>query len=71
MYMINDSVGFQVPILNVELRFGPALFAIGASLVSIIRNIGVISKGGKGKRGSTVAVRIKIKSNFRCSLKKL
>lgn len=46
---------YQLPIVNIELRFGPAIFAIVASFISIFKNIAVISKGGKGKRGSTVA----------------
>lgn len=48
----------KVPVLNLELRYFPVLFAMCATIFSILNNLSIISKGGKGKNGSSVAVRI-------------
>jgi choline/ethanolamine phosphotransferase len=48
----------RVPVLDLELRYIPAITGSMGSLTSIFRNLSDISKGGKGKNGSSVAVRI-------------
>lgn len=45
----------KVPIFNFEVRYIPAAMGIGGSLISIFTNLNIISKGGKGKNGSSVA----------------
>jgi len=45
-----------LPILNVEFRFVPVAVAVVGSVSSIFTNIEIISQGGKGRNGSSVAV---------------
>jgi hypothetical protein len=47
---------YKLPILNFELRYIPAVTGTIGSFASIFRNLTDISKGGKGKNGSSVAV---------------
>lgn len=45
----------NIPILGLELRFLPVLGAMVATAFSVLTNISIISQGGKGKNGSSVA----------------
>ena len=46
----------KIPILNIELRYLPIMSAMCGTAFSVITNLSTISKGGKGKNGSSVAV---------------
>ena len=55
--LFGDSLwDINIPVLNITFRYLPVIFAIAGSIVSITRNLNTISKGGKGKNGSSVAV---------------
>jgi len=45
----------HVPVLNIEMRVVPAVITLIATASSLISDIITISKGGKGKNGSSVA----------------
>lgn len=45
----------NIPVLGLELRFLPVLGAMVATAFSVLTNISIISQGGKGKNGSSVA----------------
>lgn len=46
---------WHVPVVGVELRYAPVLIGIAGAAVSIFNNVHMISQGGKGKNGSSVA----------------
>lgn len=53
---LGDSLwSINVPVLNIEFRYFPVISAMCATLFSILTNLSTISKGGKGKNGSSVA----------------
>lgn len=45
----------NIPLFNLPLRFVPVVAGCAGSVKSIIENIRIISGGGKGKHGSTIA----------------
>lgn len=45
----------NIPILNIDLRYLPIIGAMSGAIFSILTNISIISNGGKGKNGSSVA----------------
>lgn len=54
--LFGDSIwAIQLPILNFEFRYVPVLMAMSGTIFSVLTNISTISKGGKGKNGSSVA----------------
>ncbi|RNA33640.1 cholinephosphotransferase 1 isoform X2 [Brachionus plicatilis] len=54
--IFGDSIWlYKLPILDLELRYIPFIVAFFGSGSSILSNINTISKGGKGKNGSSVA----------------
>ncbi|CAF0722032.1 unnamed protein product [Brachionus calyciflorus] len=60
IYLFNSFFGnsiwfYKLPVLNFELRYMPVVVATFGSVSSIFSNINTISKGGKGKNGSSVA----------------
>ena len=54
--VFGDAIwSIKLPLLNFELRYIPAVMGVICGLVSVVTNINTISKGGKGKNGSSVA----------------
>ena len=54
----------QLPVVDMPLRYVPVLIALGGSSFSVVNNIRVISRGGKGKNGSSVAVRVRFQKHY-------
>ena len=54
----------KIPVIGFELRFLPFLCGLLGSVISICENIKIISGGGKGKHGSTIAVSFFFYRNF-------
>jgi len=54
--LFGDSLwSMNVPVLNIAFRYIPVIMAMGGTLSSVLRNLNTISKGGKGKNGSSIA----------------
>lgn len=54
--LFGDSVwSLTIPIIDLELRILPALAGLFGSISSIVSNLNIISQGGKGKNGSSIA----------------
>lgn len=45
----------NIPLLGLELRYLPILVAMSGATFSVLGNMSIISQGGKGKNGSSVA----------------
>lgn len=54
--LFGDSIwSATLPVLGVQVRFVPSLIGLAGSFSSILGNLDIISQGGKGKNGSSVA----------------